>query len=353
MLKKATQLLFKGSSAVINGKYTTSVRDVIDCFQDGWENQVLRRELPVDGSGTYLLLALGFIQRGRRLLAGGMSLPSVLEMLGEDLEVIKSSHTIFDVIENIAREDVLEPLKKYDGRHIVIDANSDTKEDFIVADNGYRVMYRSEKGENKVDVPVLAREMITDFTEVENYFGGIVCTTHIEGEAKYVLEQMEITLVIADKEELHDIHCLMNCDANGRGVGSCEVHFDYVTLQGAGEIPFISEGKNGYVEAYRAIRRNGKKGCVFIYVGGKNAYDKANRVREYRQCLYNIKHRDMGTTFGNGLGIMPKNVIHEEGVNNLLTGRKDGVDSYWLVMDCIKRAKSVAKEILSVGAVVN
>ncbi len=75
-------------------------------------------------------------------------------------------------------------------------------------------------------------------------------------------------------------------------------------------------------------------------------------MREYRQCIFNMEHLKDGTTFGNGLGIMPKNVIHESGVNNLITGREGGVDSYWLVVYCIKKAMSVAKEILSVSRVV-
>ncbi len=351
-LLKATRLLLKGSGAVINGKYTTSVRDVIDCFQEGWESQVLRRNLSVDGSGTYLLLALGFISKGRQLLASGMSLPSVLEMLDEDLEVLKSNHSIYDVIKNIGSEDIVLNCMKYKGRHIVIDEHTDCRDDFIVEDNGYRVMYKSS-GTSKDNVPVLVSAKVSDFADIEDYYGGILVTTEIEGEAKFTLEQMDVTLVLVDADGLYDMHNLMECDAKGRGKGSCEVHFDYTIMKGNGELPHIPKGQNGYVEALRSIRRNGKNGCVFIYVGGRNSYDKANRVREYRQCIFNMEHLKDGTTFGNGLGIMPKNVIHESGVNNLITGREGGVDSYWLVVDCIKKAKSVAKEILSVSRVVN
>ncbi len=274
------------------------------------------------------------------------------QMQKQALEVLKSNHSIYDVIKNIGSEDIVLNCMKYKGRHIVIDEHTDCRDDFIVEDNGYRVMYKSS-GTSKEDVPVLVSAKVSDFADIEDYYGGILVTTEIEGEAKFTLEQMDITLVLVDADGLYDMHNLMECDDKGRGKGSCEVHFDYTIMKGNGELPHIPKGQNGYVEALRSIRRNGKNGCVFIYVGGRNSYDKANRVREYRQCIFNMEHLKDGTTFGNGLGIMPKNVIHESGVNNLITGREGGVDSYWLVVDCIKKAKSVAKEILSVSRVVN
>ena len=146
----------------------------------------------------------------------------------------------------------------------------------------------------------------------------------------------------------------MVCDANGGGFGSCEVHFDYITLQGEGDIPYIEKGVNDYMEAYRNIRRNGKKGCVFVYIGGKNGYDKENRVREYRQGVYNLEHISEGTVLGNGRCFdRTSNPIHKAGIDNLITERTGGVDTVYVMRDCIKKARSVAKEILSVNCVVN
>ena len=354
-LKKATRLLLDSKGAMINGRYTTSCRDVIDQFQEGWELQVIRRQLSVDGSGTYVMLAIGFIEKGRQMLVGGMSLPEVLNILEAPMRVQLSNYGIEEVLEHICRKDILDVLVKHQGKHIVVDDKCDCAEDFIVEDNGYRVMYPPISGhESKDGVKVLVKEKVSDFSEIQDFYNGIIVTTSVEGEAKFTLEQMKVTLVIVDQEQLYDLHHLMKCDASGSGYGSCEVHFDYVTLQGLGDIPFIEKSDNDYIEAYRKIRRNGKKGCVFIYIGGKNSLDKTNRTREYRQGLYNLEHISEGTVLGNGRCFAyTKNPIHKNGIDNLTTERKGGIDTAHVIINSVKKAKSVAKEILSVKRIVN
>ena len=191
-LKLATRSLLDNGGAIINGRYTTSCRDVINQFRDSWELRVISRQLPIDGSGTYVMLALGFIEQGRKMLASGMSLPDVLEILEEPMRVQTSNLGIREVLEHICREEIAEVLLKYQDRHIVVDDKCDCAEDFVVVDNGYRVMYPPISGHtSKENVRVLVKEKITDFEEIQDYFGGIIITTNIEGEAKFTLEQME------------------------------------------------------------------------------------------------------------------------------------------------------------------
>lgn len=350
-LIKATSLVLHGGGAVINGRYTTSVRDVIDEFRDGYEMQIIRRGLMEDCSGTYIMLLCGFLSRGRKMLASGISLPEVLEKLEEPLELIKSNDTLRDLLYVVSGRDIAEVLLKYEGRYILIE-DGDSQDDYILEDTGYRVAYKSN-GLNKKDSVVLVQETVKVFEDVEFYFGGIVICCNIEQEALQVLKQMEITLVLVNKEQLYDLHHLMECDSLGKGLGSVEVFWDYVILQGGGDLPYIPKGETPYQEGFRAIRRAGKEGIIIIYVGGVNESDRRIRKKLYKQGLLNMNHYSEGTIEGNGLGFKDTtNVIHQEGIDFLRNGRYGGCDSYYLVQKAIENAKSVSKELLSVGATV-
>ena len=350
-LEKAIRLLLMGSSAMINGRYTNSVRDIINQFGGTYELDIIKRGLLEDGSSTYMLLAIGFIEQGRKMLASGMSLPEVIEILEEPIELIKTNDTLDDLLWNIGDRDVVDTVLRYRDRHIILDKGD--YEDYIVIDKGYRVPCKA-KGGNKDNVKVLCCDIVEHFSQIEDFYGGIVICNEIKREARFTVEQMDITVVEVNNDYFFDLWHLVEADENGVGLASCEVFENYLTIDGKGDLPYIPKGTSDYDEALRAIRRAGSDGAVIIYVGGKTKYDIDRRYRQYQQCLFNLKHYSYGTIEGNGLGFRTtNNVIHRAGIEKVFSGRYGGVDSLYVIEKCISNAKSVAKELISVGAVVN
>lgn len=350
-LEKAIRLLLMGNSAMINGRYTNSVRDVINQFGGHYEIDILKRGLLEDGSSTYLLLAMGFVEQGKKMLTSGMSLPEVVKILEEPISLIKTNDTLENLLWNIGDRDVVNTVLKYKDRHIILDKGD--YEDFVVEDKGYRVPYKANGG-NKESVKVLCCDIVEDFSQIEDFYGGIVICNEIKREARFTVEQMNITVVEVNNDYFVDLWHLVEADENGVGLASCEVFEDYLTIDGKGKMPFLAKGTSEFDEALRAVRRAGSEGLVIVYVGGKTKYDIDKRYNQYKQCLFNLKHYSHGTIDGNGLGFKTtNNVIHRAGISRVFSGRYGGVDSFYVIDKCVKNAKSIAKELISVGAVVN